>query len=366
MLHPDGIRKKSGQFVSNDKGDRMSASIHNLIKTEYDKRQKAAYDSLEEKKSEVYAKFPRIQDIDEEIKLNGIHYNKMILKGMISTEDASTRLLGRIDELRAEKLALLMEGGYPVNYLEISYQCSHCRDTGYIEGTSGAEKCVCYKQQLISHLYSESNLKLVENENFSTFNETFYPDAVNEAKYGIKISPRQNILSIRERCTRFIENFANSEEKNLFLSGPTGVGKTFLSNCIAMELINGGRTVLYQTAPTLFNIVNEHKMKAFTEEGYMDTRYRNILEVELLIIDDLGTEPPSASRFAEFLTILNTRQLNNLTRPCKTIISTNIEARQLYEYYSERVASRIIGGFDMFRLAGEDIRRLKKVKESTK
>lgn len=339
----------------------MSANIHNLIKIEYDKRQKAASDSLSERKSEVYSKIPRVEAIDEEISINGIHYNKMILKGMITSEEASTRLTARLEELNSEKSGLLKENGYPPNYLEMRFQCEHCRDTGYISTPQGFEKCSCYRQLLINHLYSESNLKLVENENFTTFNLDYYPDIVNEAKFGIKISPKQNILNIKDRCTKFIDGFQNPEEKNLFFSGPTGVGKTFMSNCVAMELINKGRTVLYQTAPTLFNIVNEHKIKAFTEDGYMDSMYRNILEAELLIIDDLGTEPPSAARFAELLTILNTRQLNNLTRPCKTIISTNIEVRQLYEYYSERVASRIIGGFDMFRFSGEDIRRLKKL-----
>ena len=339
----------------------MSIAIHNLIKNEYDKRQKAAYDGLMERKAEVYAKVPRIQAIDDEIKINGIHYNKMILKGLISAEEAAFRLKDRLEDLKKEKLELLTGAGYPAGYLESSYECSHCNDTGYIGGAEGTVKCSCYQQLLINYLYSESNLKRMEDENFSTFSVSYYPDSINEAKYGIKLSPRQNIQAIKERCLKFIEGFVNAEEKNLFFSGPTGVGKTFLSNCIALELINRGRTVLYQTAPTLFDIVNEHKVRAFKEEGYVDTRYRNILDVELLIIDDLGTEPPSAARFAEFLTILNTRQANNLTRPCKTIISTNIEAKQLYEYYSERVASRIIGGFDMFRLVGEDIRRLKKV-----
>lgn len=339
----------------------MSIAIHNMMKTEYEKRQKAAYDDLMERKAEVYAKVPRIQAIDDEIKINGIHYNKMILKGLITSEEASSRLLDRLEDLNRERLELLTGAGYPANHLEISYQCNQCKDTGYIGGAEGTVKCSCYRQLLISYLYSESNLKLVENENFSTFSDSYYPDVVNEAKFGIKISPRQNIRNIKERCMKFVENFSDVEEKNIFFSGPTGVGKTFISNCIALELIHQGKTVLYQTAPTLFDVVNEHKVKAFKEEGYIDTRYRNILEVELLIIDDLGTEPPSAARFAEFLTILNTRQAYNLTRPCKTIISTNIEARQLYEYYSERVASRIIGGFDMFRLVGEDIRRLKKV-----
>jgi len=252
---------------------------------------------------------------------------------------------------------LLTKAGYPEDYLEMKYYCGTCKDTGFVESENGFRKCACYRQQLINHIFSQSNLKLAEKENFSTFRESLFPDTVDEEKYGIKISPRENILRIKQRCLSFIENFDKPEEKNLFFSGPAGVGKTFMSNCIAMELIMRGRTVLYQSAPSLFRCISEYKMKSGRdEESFVDDLYENIFEADLLIIDDLGTEPPTASRYAELLNILNTRQIKNFTRPCKTIISTNIGARELYEYYSERVASRIIGCFDRLRFAGNDLR----------
>ena len=218
-----------------------------------------------------------------------------------------------------------------------------------------------HKQLYINHLFNQSNLKLLLEENFSSFNENFYPVEVNEPKYGIKISPRENILRIKNRVLNFIENIDKPEEKNIFFCGATGVGKSFMINCIASELLSKGRTVLYQTAPYLFKIINEYRLRSFKDDdGYEDSSYENIFNVDLLIIDDLGTESPSAARYAELLNILNTRQENNLVKACKTIISTNIGINKLHEYYDERVASRIIGGFDLFKFAGQDIRMLKK------
>lgn len=338
----------------------MASEIHNLIMAEYENRQSKSRHELEERTVWVYSKIPQIEAIDEEISISGIHFNKMILKGLISAEEAGSKLNARLHELRTEKAELLEANGYTRDYLEPRFICSKCRDTGYIYNPEGTQKCSCYRQLAIEYLHANSNLKITDEENFEAFNENMYPDSSDEARYQTQVTPRQNIISIKQRCLSFIENFKSPEEKNLFFSGPTGVGKTFLSNCVAYELLKMGRTVMYYTAPVLFDILNEYKVRAFSDSEYEDTSYKSIMNCELLIIDDLGTEAPSASRYAEFLTVLNTRHLKNITTPCKTIISTNLEARQLYEYYTERVASRIIGSFNMYRLFGEDIRRVKK------
>lgn len=338
----------------------MNNSIHNAIKTEYEKKQKAAFDDQMQRMSAAFSKIPGLEEVCKEIHRSGLKYNKMILLGNTPADKAVSELQAKIDGLKAEKERLLTRFGYPVNYLEVSYSCGKCKDTGFVEVNGIVEKCACYKQRLIDHLYNQSNLRMTEKENFSNFDESLYPDVVDEKKYGLKISPRENILKIRERCQKFIENFDSPDEKNLFFSGPTGVGKTYMSNCIAMELLNSGRTVLYQTAPVLFNVINEYKTRTFKDEDLQDPSYNNIFEVELLIIDDLGTESATSARYAELLTILNTRQAYNLSRPCKTILSTNIGVKELYGYYDERIASRIIGCFDMFRFIGEDIRTLKK------
>lgn len=339
----------------------MSTNIYNSIKTEYEKRQKQAFDNMMVRRNNVYSEIPRIQEIDSEIQLSGIKYNMKILMGNGSADQVINELVTKIDALKSEKENLLIKHGYPKNYMEISYKCSQCKDTGFIQDNLGrAEKCTCYKQQLLNHLYSQANLKLAETENFSTFNQAYYPDSIDQKRYGMPISPRKNILNIKDSCQKFIVNYNLLEEKNLFFCGPTGVGKTFMANCIAMELIKKGVTVLYQTATSLFNTINEYRIKAFKDEGFEDFSYKNIMEVGLLIIDDLGTESPTAARYAELLTILNTRINNNLSKPCKTIISTNIEVKDLHKFYDERIVSRIIGCFDLYKFAGEDIRSIKR------
>ncbi|HOM03583.1 MAG TPA: ATP-binding protein [Acetivibrio sp.] len=338
----------------------MSRDIHRIIINEYEARQQAASYRQLLKREEVYKKIPRIAEIDNQIQLIGVKYNKSILLGIEPSDKAVSELLEKIECLKKEKKQLLANHSYPENYLELEFQCQQCKDTGFVETKTGTEKCSCYRQQYINHLFKQSNIKVLDVENFSAFNENFYPDEINEKKYGIRISPRENILKIRQRAQAFIDNIDNPQNKNLFFSGPTGVGKTFMINCIAAELLKKGRTVLYQTAQSLFKVINDYRLSALKDDEFEDTAYSDIFNVELLIIDDLGTESPTATRYAELLNILNTRHENNLSAPCKTIIATNLGINLLNEYYDERIVSRIIGGFDLFRFAGNDIRVLKK------
>ncbi len=336
-------------------------NIHGKIKSEYERRQKSALDKLEARKAEIYSKIPRLYEVDSHIRHTGIKHNRLILQAVDQAGAILDSLLDEIDSLRREKAELLADFGYPADYLEMTFECPQCKDSGFIQGKDGSEKCSCYKQQLINILYRESNLQLSRNENFSSFDPNLFPDITDESRYGIKTSPRENILGIRERCLQFIDRIDSPAEKNLFFSGPAGVGKTFMSNCIALEVMNKGYTVLYQTAPVLFNTINQFRMKSSRDDEFEDMSYRSIFDVDLLIVDDLGTEPPSAARYAELLNILNTRHSNNLSRPCKLIISSNLGIKNLYEYYTERVASRVVGNFDMYRFAGEDIRTVKKL-----
>jgi len=338
----------------------MQGSIQKNILAEYEKKQRKASEDLAARISEVYSKVPEIEHLESQIHLEGLKCNKMILAGGANPTNAVIELTSKINRLKQQKLELLKKNGYPADYLEIRYECPLCRDTGFVEREDGTVKCKCYRQQMIKLLYTNSNLNLINVENFSNFDDSLYSDEVNEKKYGIKISPRQNIKIIKEKCMEFVEKFNSENIQNLYFCGPAGTGKTFMCNCISKELIDRGYTVLYQTAPMLFNLINEHKVKAFGNPDYDDSVYKNIFDVDLLVIDDLGTESESSARYAEFLTILNTRHMNNSIRPCKTIISTNIEVKDLYKYYDERTVSRIIGSYALLKFAGDDLRILKK------
>ncbi|HEX2945358.1 MAG TPA: ATP-binding protein [Clostridia bacterium] len=339
----------------------MNSNAYAKIKNEYERRRKAALDGLEARKAQLYYNIPRLEEIEDEINHAGFKYNKAILMGMLPSDSAAGKLAETIEGLKAEKAGILAKYGYEPGYLTPSWQCEKCSDTGMVKSAaSGLDTlCSCYRQQLIDILYDQSNLSIIKNEGFQSFSTDYYPDAADEQRYGIKKSPRRQIQGILENCTGFVGNFEKNETKNLLFSGPTGVGKTFMAGSIAMELMKRGYTVLYQTAPALFNTIYEYRYNSSNNVDCEPALYNSILESDLLIIDDLGTESPSGMRYAELLNIIDTRLANDTRRPCKTIISTNIDLKKLFEYYDERIVSRITGGFDIFKFAGEDIRRLK-------
>ncbi len=336
----------------------MNRDIHNIIAREYERRQKLSADMAMQRKEALYSKLPRLLEIDDQINKLGIKYNKLILFSKGETPALLAELNDKINLLSNEKINIMKSHGLDIELFKPQYQCEKCCDTGYVNQSTGSERCSCYKQQVISHLFKASNINLTGDECFENFREELYPNEVDQAKYGIAISPRENISNIKNTCIEFTKRIDDPKQNNLFFSGRTGVGKTFLSFCIARELLNKGRTVLYLTAPMLFDIITEYKMKAFKEDNFNDDKYQSIFSVELLIIDDLGTEPLSDARYSELLNILNSRQARDSISACKIIISTNMSPKKLFELYSERVTSRINGLFDRLLLSGMDIRSM--------
>ena len=232
-----------------------------------------------------------------------------------------------------------------------------CLDTGYITNVHESTMCHCLKQKLFNLEYNKSNLSNLEKENFEHFSFNLYSDEINEEKYHSKMSPRKNIEFIYKLSQEFIENFDNQDEKNLLFTGNTGLGKSFLSSCIANELLKKGKTVLYQTAPVMLDTIMDYRFgKANTSKDIYD----NLLNVDLLIIDDLGTECINNMKFSELFNIINTRLLNN-NKVTKTIISTNLSLDNLFATYDERIVSRLVGNYNICYFFGDDI-RFKKLK----
>ncbi len=164
-----------------------------------------------------------------------------------------------------------------------------------------------------------------------------------------------NIQNIKKIAENFCKNISNKEQKNLLFIGNTGTGKTFLSNCIAKEAIKQGFTVLYQTAPILMDMVVDAKF-AYQRDTELKEQYDRVFDVDLLIIDDLGTENLNNMKFTELFNIINTRLLKNK----KTVISTNLMLPELANVYDERVISRLIGSYTICKFFGDDIRLKKK------
>ena len=200
--------------------------------------------------------------------------------------------------------------------------------------------------------FNKSNIGNLEKENFANFSLDLYSENVNEEKYKAKISPRQNIKNIKEIATKFIQGFDNPEEKNLLFTGNTGLGKTFLSNCIAKEILSLGKTVLYQTAPIMLDNIIDYR---FGNSDYTEV-YNNIINADLLIIDDLGAESLNSFKLSELFNIINARLLFQENHITKTIISTNLNMNNLLDTYSERIFSRLASYYNVCRFFGDDIR----------
>jgi len=216
--------------------------------------------------------------------------------------------------------------------------------------------CSCIKQKLYNIQYNNSNIYDLANQSFSNFKLDCYSPDIDEQKYNKKISPRDNISTIKNICDKFIENFDDPAENNLLFCGNPGLGKTFLSSCIANELIKKGKTVLYQTAPIMLDSIIDYKFGK-TSNNIVNT----INSVDLLIIDDLGTESKNSIKLTELFNIINSRLLNQDNKITKTIISTNLSLQDLYDNYEERIVSRIIGNYNACYFFGDDIRIKKKL-----
>jgi len=332
-------------------------SIYDIIEYEYQQRKDDIKKELLEKRRKLFSEIPELEKIEEMIYKTGIKYSREMLSSESGVNDKnSDKLLTRLNNLKQRKQKLLLDNGIRSNYLEPEYKCNMCNDTGYVNRKGKLIRCKCYIQKLINYSTGKSNINLIDYENFDTFDENLYSNKINTDKYGIKISPRQNIKKIMEICRHFIDNFDSPSEKNLFFSGPAGVGKTFMCSCIARELLNKGVSVLYQTAPVLFSTIARYRMGNPGEKNFEESNFTNIFNSQLLIIDDLGTESRTDARYSEFLTILNQRALTGLKKPCKMVISTNTGVKELNEYYDERITSRIIGNFKLLKFAGDDLR----------
>ena len=329
----------------------MNNSILNDLLKQYEKTRLNNMHDLENRKKELYLSNPKLQKIDEKLSSLSINTAKSILQNN-SPESLST-LKENISNLKQEKEKLLKSLGLSLEYLEPFYNCKLCKDTGYILNNGKTSMCSCLKQKIYNIEYNQKNENIIKNQNFDNFNANLFSNEVNEKKYNSKISPRENITDIKNAAINFINNFDDENTKNLIFSGGTGLGKTFLSNCIINSLLENGKTVMYQTSPVMLdNLISDLFAKPDKQVGISSS----LLSVDLLVIDDLGTETLNSMKFTELYKIINTRLLSNKT---KTIISTNLDLRGIFQTYDERLASRFVGYYDIYRFFGDDI-RLKK------
>ena len=326
----------------------LNNSQYNSILRDYDTKQYNAKHELDLRVMEVEGAIPEFKALNDEIVTKSIMAAKAALLSdkKIDIDSIKSDNL----DISMKKIELLVEHGFPADYLTPKYECDLCKDTGFVNG----EKCVCFKQAIINLLYSQTLLNTaIDKENFDTMSFEFYSDTEVDPTLGI--TPYENIHNILTKCHTFISDFekpyAEREYKNLLIYGNTGVGKTFLANCIAREILNNAHSVVYITATELFETFSKHSFDR-DNDYELDSKVEYINTCDLLIIDDLGTELSNSFTNSQLYSCINNRILKNLS----VIISTNYQLNELQTTYSERIFSRFVGEYSILRLIGDDIR----------
>lgn len=299
----------------------------------YGEQQRKNRLELHDRRAYILEHIPAYQALEEEAAAISVSYGNRMLLGEEHSIDNLHKALLRIAE---QKKQLLLDAGLSEDYLSTPYRCPDCGDTGFIEN----EKCHCFQQQEIALLYSSSGLNSLEEiPGFSGVRTDLY-----EGEDRVRF---ENVLT---RSKQFVERFS-SEYQNLLFYGTVGTGKSFLSACIAKELLQRGFSVMYFSAITLFEVLGD---AAFDRGDSYDAGL--IYSCDLLIIDDLGSEMANRFTISQLFRCINERAL----RRKSTIISTNLTLEEIQKTYADRIFSRIIEHFDLFRFTGPDIRIMRK------
>ncbi|WHE87871.1 ATP-binding protein [Lachnoanaerobaculum gingivalis] len=332
-------------------------SSYNAIMREYENIRANNRAAQVRRIEEVYEKIPEMKELNNSTGSVAVsRYKESLKSGRLSINDLKTD----IDSIKNKKEELLLSAGFPKDYMEITYDCKDCKDTGYIDG----KKCHCLQLKIRKLLYAQSNLENILNkENFENFSFDYYDNKT--------ILPGQNMTNAAymEGVKRFCEKFADkyfktnasknavdtaleeNDRRNIIFSGNTGVGKTYLSNCIAKVLLDRYYSAIYLSAKELFEALVKVKLEKSEDQKYL-LLIEEVYESDMLIIDDLGTELSNHFTTTEFFHIINRR----VNTEKSTIISTNLSLDEMRDIYSERVTSRIRKSFMYIRLFGNDIR----------
>lgn len=316
----------------------LSNSQYDSIIRSYNQRRLDSKRLMEERTREVYEALPEYKEMDELIASLSVSRAKAQL--MEEDHGTSDDIHDILEDINTRKKLLLTGAGYSINYLDPVYTCPFCKDTGFIDN----EKCHCFKQAMLDLLYEQSNIRDILKD--ETFDSISY-----EYQLGDDLTRFKKAVNGAEL---FVEHFDQNYENILFY-GTVGTGKSFLSNCIANALIEKGHSVIYFSAISLFQKISEYTFQKNAKE-YLTNPFEDIYNCDLLIIDDLGTELGNSFVTSQLFACLNERHLRHKS----TIISTNLDLNELTQRYSDRVFSRLISNYNVYKLSGQDIRTYRK------
>lgn len=290
---------------------------------------------------EAYARYPRLEQIDRELQKTMAQVVAVTLRHGEDPAEAVAQLRDRNLALQREREWILEAGDFEEGFLDDAPVCAKCGGTGY----EGNQMCSCLRELCRQEQKKElTSLLGSGRESFETFRLDLYSDLYDE-KLGT--SPRKLMQSNFNICRRYAQNFT-PQSGSLLFTGATGLGKTFLSACVARQVADRGYSVVYDTAIRLFADFEAEKF------GNGENLSHKFLACDLLIIDDLGTEMTTQFTVSALYSVINTRMMENRA----TIVSTNLAPEAIEGRYSPQIASRLLGTFRLIKFAGSDIRRM--------
>ena len=299
---------------------------------------------------ELYLRQPRLRELDRALRGTMSELAELAVSGRAVEADGPEirDIRKRNLELQAQRAELLKELGHEADVLDDKPSCTLCRDSGWV----GTDMCVCLKELCAKEQMKALTdlLNLTDEQSFDKLRLDVYS---TQPWNGQEISPREQMGRVIKICEKFAYGFPTYSVKNLLLSGGTGLGKTFLSGCIARQVSEGGHSVVYDTAINLFAAFESRKFArdlAVERQARDDTR--RYLSCDLLILDDLGSELTTPMVQAALYEVVNSR----IQADKRTIISTNLSMNQIRERYTPQIASRIEGLYQELTFYGEDIR----------
>ena len=290
---------------------------------------------------EASAKIPGFEVLETELSMTGSKIMSAAMSHTL-TDEKLAEIRQQNEQLRAQKGKLLEQYGYPTDFADLKYTCELCSDTGY----NGIQMCTCMRRELVLAGFESSGLySLIKKQSFETFSLDFY-------KNNDKIRMEHNVAQLR----RFAENFDGKSGESWLLTGATGLGKTHMSTAAAKCIIERGFDVIYDNVQEIFAVFEEERFSGGAGLQHEKGRsVEQILDCDLLIMDDLGTEFTNQFTLSCLYNIINTR----ITKSKSTIINTNLTQNELRSRYTDRVASRLFGEYKPLLFTGVDVRAQK-------
>lgn len=314
--------------------------VYISVKRAFEENSQRARKDAEQRRRSLSAKYPQIDEVERKLSMTALSVFKAATMG-------TGELQARIDAVKAENQMLLQRRkellklyGFPENYFEPVYKCKICNDIGFKDGIM----CQCMQKELSARMLEVSGIgSLAKKMRLDNFDLSYYSDDPDGYKY---------IAAAYKAVKKFCEDFNGNDDDSLLFIGNTGTGKTHLSVAAAVEIVNKGHYVVYNTSQNIFDDFVYDKTHMSSNEMSRSEKY---FKCELLVIDDLGTENITQFSIASLYNLINTRRCDGKS----TIINTNLTNKDLRSKYDDRIFSRLMGEFSLYLFKGTDIRMKK-------